>query len=502
MFGSVSDPAGARVPDAQVSVTNLETGLVFPTRTARDGLFAVNHIPPGSYRLEVRKPGFKVLSQTGIAMHLDEQLRLKLTLELGALTETVQIPETPSALDTQNAAIGTVIGSRQILDLPLLGRNFLDLTLLVPGVTPGAGGNISNYSVTGQREFANSILVNGVEVTGNRNNDTHVLPSVDAVQEFKALTSDFTPEFGNSGGGVIAIQTRSGSNEFHGDLYEFLRTNDTTARTFFAAEPSGLKQNDFGATLGGPIIKNRTFFFVSYEGQRQRNLFSYLDTTVPWSMIRVLPSGSVDLSGLRDPYTGTPVPIFDPAFYNANYSSSPFPGNIIPAGRVSPAGLRVLQDLFPQPNAPGIFNGWFNNFQASQRYQYDSDIGDLRLDHSFSARDRVSLTYDVMNFRSLTGDPFAGAIPIAGGGGADSADQTASANHGASVTYTRVISPTQLNELRLGFVHTPLSQNTLMHGDLANQLGIGNVNLPGFPATSGLPQIYLAFGPAAGGSTY
>ena len=295
----------------------------------------------------------------------------------------------------------------------------------------GTGGNVANYSVNGQREFANSIVVNGIEVTENRNNDTHVVPSVDAVEEFKAVTSTYAAEFGHAGGGIIAIETNGGSNQLHGSLYEFVRTNATTARTFFAAQPSGLKENDFGASLGSPLRKNRTFFFASYEGHRQRNVFSYLDTTVPQQMIHLTPGGNVDLSRLRDPYTGEQMPIFDPSFFNSNYVSQQFAGNMIPASRVSPAGLNVLQKLFPQPNARGILNGWFDNFQVSQPYRFDSDTGDLRLDHSFSEQDRVSLTYDVLQFRSLLGDPFGGAIPVAGGGGGDSADQTSMGNQAA-----------------------------------------------------------------------
>ncbi len=502
ILGSVSDPSRARVPAADVTATSRDTNRMFATRTNADGVFVLAQIPAGRYDVRVRKPGFKTLLRTDLELHVDDRLRIDVTMELGASTETVRISGNPPALQTENSGTGTVIGSRQIVDLPLLERDFLDLTLLVPGVTRGAGGNNTNFSVNGQREFANSILVNGVEVTGNRNNDTDVRPSVEAVQEFKAETSGYDAEFGRSGGGVIAVDTRSGSNEVHGSLFEFVRTNHTTARTFFAAAPSGLKENDFGAAVGGPVRKNRTFFFAAYEGKRQRNLFSYLDTTVPSGAVQVLPGGSVDLSGLRDPYTGKQVPIFDPAFYNANYYASQFPGNVIPAARVSPAGLHVLQQLFPKPNASGILNGWFNNFQASQRYRFASDVGDLRVDHWFDDNDRLALTYDVLNFRSLTGDPYAGAIPVPGGGGADSADQTTSANHSVTGSYTRIMSPTQLNELRLGFVHTPLKQKTLIEGDLANQLGIGGVNLSAFPATSGLPQIYLGFGALTGGSTY
>src|SRR5579871_6537024 len=368
ILGYVEDPSGSRVPGAEVTAINAATGLSFTSRTGDPGAFALYDLPPGSYQLQVKKAGFKTLSRAGLELHVDQQLRVDAVLELGQYTETLSVSRASPVLQDQSAETGQVLSSGQILDLPLLERNLFDLSLLIPGVVSGAGGNISNYSVSGQREFSNSISLNGAEITGNRNNDTNLRPSLESIEEMKVVTSTYAPEFGRSGAGVIDVQTRSGSNAFHGSLFEFLRTNQTTARTFFAAQPSGLKENDFGATLGGPVRKSRTFFFASYEAKRQRNLFSYLDTTVPAGMIKVLPNGGVDLSGLRDPLTGKEIPIFDPAFYNANYYAEQFPGNVIPADRVSHAGLQVLQKLFAAPNAPGIMNGWFNNYQVSQRY--------------------------------------------------------------------------------------------------------------------------------------
>ena len=502
ILGYVSDPRGGRVAGAEVSAIDHGTQLKVDVRTNDDGAFAISDLPPDLYELHVKKLGFAIATRTGLALHIDQQLHLDVVLELDLYKEAVVVPAPEPLLQDQSAETGEVIDSKQILDLPSLGRNFLDLILLIPGVNSGAGGNNANYSVNGQREFSNSIVVNGIEVTGNRNNDTNVRPGLESVEELKAVTSTYAPEFGRSAGGVIDIQTRAGTNAWHGSLFDFVRTNKTTARAFFASEPSGLKENDFGLTLGGPLRKNRTFVFASYEDHRQRNVFSYLDTTVPSNMIKVLPNDGVDLSGLRDPYTGKEIPIFDPSFYSANFYSEQFPGNLIPADRVSKAGLQVLQDLFPKPNAPGIFNGWFNNFQVSQHYLYNSDTGNLRLDHAFDDRNRLTATYDVTHFNSLLDDPFAGGIPIPGGGGADSADRTDSLNQSYGVTFTRINAPSQINELRVTFVDTPLSQSTLIQGDVANQLGIGNVNVAGFPATAGLPQVYLAFGAVTGGSTY
>jgi hypothetical protein len=503
ILGRIVDPSGATVGGVAVTVENEATGWVFAGSTNDLGGFAFPSLVPGSYRLIATKSGFRTLRRPSIFLILDQKLWLDLEVQLGERTEILNVTDSVSPLETQSPATGQVIANRQILDLPLLGRNFLDLAKLTPGVTAGAGGNNANFSITGQREFGNSLVVNGVEVTGNRNNDTNLRPSVDAVEEFKAMTSSFAPEYGRAIGGVIAVQTRSGGNAFHGSAYEFLRNNLTTARTFFAADPAALKQNNFGGSLGGPIVHNRTFFFASYEGLRTRDVFSYLDTTVPSDMIRTTAGGAADLSGLKDPYTGKQIPIFDPAAYAAYWTSEQFPENVLPASRVSRAGLKIVNQLFPRPNAAGILNGWFSNLQVGQRYQFGSDTGDVRVDHALSEKSHLSMSYDAVKFRSLTGDPFAGLINIAGGGSGDSADASDSMNQSAAISYTRTLGSTRLNELRAAWFQTSFAQNDLLQGtNLAKQLGIGNANLDGFPQTSGFPQIQLASGATTGGSTY
>jgi hypothetical protein len=503
ILGVVTDPSSALVGSAEVSAENEATGVRSRVETGSAGAYAIPNLVPGRYRITVKKQGFKVLVRAGIDLIIDQKLRLDLALEMGEITEIVNVDASAPQLQTESAETGQVIGNRQILDLPLLGRNFLTLALLVPGVAAGAGGNNANYSIAGQREFGNSIVINGIEVTGNRNNDTNVRPSVEAVEEFKALTSSYAAEFGRAAGGVIAIQTRAGGNQLHGSAYEFLRTSATTARTFFASSPAALQQNNFGASAGGPIARNRTFFFASYEGLRSRDTWSYLDTTIPAGMVHFLANGGVDLSALRDPLSGKQIPIFDPAFYNANYYSQVFPGNVIPASRVSPAGSKILQRLFPAPNAPGVLNGWFSNFNVRQPYQFASDTFDARVDHVFSDRDRLSVTYDAVRYNSLAGDRFDGQIPIPGGGSADSSDRSDSLNQSAAVSWLHVSGPRQFNELRAGYVRAAFQQNDLIHGtDLAQQFGIANANIPGFPQTSGFPQIQLGFGPITGGSTY
>src|SRR4029077_2212404 len=208
-------------------------------------------------------------------------------------SEVVTITDLPTMLQTRSMETGEVIDTHDILDLPLNARNFLDFTTLTAGVLPANGAvNSFSISVNGQRGYANSLMIDGIEATTNRTQDITITPSVDAVQEFKIITSAYAAEYGRAAGGVVTVQTKSGSNSFHGDAYEFFRPNFTAARPFAfgGKEPaSTLKRHDFGGTLGGPIRKNKSFFFVSFERTKLENAFTELDSTPPLQMINVLP---------------------------------------------------------------------------------------------------------------------------------------------------------------------------------------------------------------------
>jgi len=501
--GRICDPSGAVVSNVSLRVRNDATGLMQSARSNAWGEYSLAALPPGEYSLEVRAEGFTTITRSGLEVTIDRKIRLDFDLTIAMLSQTETVTAGTPLLQVQSVETGELMGSRFIVDLPLLGRDFLDLTRLTAGVSSGAGGNTLNLSVNGQREFGNSVLVDGIEVTANRNNDTTVRPSVDSVEEFKVVASGYAAEFGRAAGAVVAIQSKSGTNQLHGDLFEFFRPSPTAARSFFETEASPLRQNNFGGAVGGPVRKDKTFFFASYEGERMRDAYSYLDSVPPAGQVRFLANGNVDLSGLKDPFTGKQIPIFDPDVYATNYYASPFPGNIIPASRISPAGRAVLEDLFPAPNAPGIFNGWFNNFDSQQAYSYDSDRAAVRIDHIFSDFDRLSDVYHYGTFVSDTGDRFAGHIPVTGGGDADYGDSENSRSQTLSISETHLISNRWLNELRIGYTRYRLDQLSLVNDqNLASQYGMGNINLPGYPQTSGLPQVYLGFGAATGGSTY
>jgi hypothetical protein len=496
-MGRVTDPGARAVPGAEVKTRNDATGLSQRTLTDGSGNYVLANLPPGTYSVTISKQGYRAAGLSRLPLLIDQVARADAQLEIGPVSEQISVVASETGLQTQTAETGEVIQSRQILELPLLGRSFLDLARLTTGVSSGSQGNNVNLSINGQREFANSILVDGVEATTNRNNDTNLRPSVDSVEQFKVLTSSYAPEFGRAAGGIIAIQTKAGTNRFHGSLYEFYRPSATAARSFFSLEPPALNQHNFGGTLGGPLKKDKTFFFVSYEQERLRDAYSYLDSVPPVDQIRFLPNGDVDLSGLKDPRTGKQIPVFDPT------SFQPFPDNIIPANRVSPAGKATLQNFFPRPTLPGMLNGWFNNFNAHQTYAFDSHTADARLDHYFSDRDRGFVAYHYSDFGSLLGDRFAGRIPVDGGGDADTGDHTQQRSQSVSVAETHLLSVRWVNEIKLGYTRFRLNQFSLLNNrKLAEQFGLGNVNLPGFPQTFGFPDIYLGSGYQAGGSTY
>ncbi len=496
IVGRVTDLRTRAVSLAAVEAVNQGTGLSQRTLTDKAGEYALPNLPPGSYSLTFRKEGFHV-TKIYLQLLINETSRADAQLEIGPVSEEIDVVEAEPDIDTETATTGEVIQSHQILELPLLGRNFLDLARLTPGVRTGSGGNNVNLSVNGQREFANSVLVDGIESTTNRNNDTSFRPSVDSIQEFKVLTSGYAPEFGHAAGGVVAIQTKSGSNHFHGSAYEFFRPSSTAARDYFALEPPQLSQHNFGGTLGGPIVENKAFFFVSYERTRLRNAYSYLDSVPPLNQVRFLPNGDVDLSGLKDPRTGKQVPIFDPN------SGQQFAGNVIPAAHVSPAGKATLLNLFPLPTLPGTLNGWFNNFDSRQDYRENTNTVDARMDPYSSERDRAFLAYHYADDGSLLGDRFAGKIPIDGGGDADYGNDSNTRAHAVSLAETHLISFRWTNDIRFGFTTFAYRQQSLLNNiNLAEQLGVGNVNLPGFPQTSGFPNIYLGSGYSTGGSTY
>ncbi len=528
IIGQITDSTGAVIPGAVITARDEDKGVTFKGQSDGGGNYVILNVTPGTYTVTVSREGFGDSTASHTTLVIDQKLLLNFRLAPGSTSTTVEVTEKPTLLQTQSAEVGTVISGDDITALPLLSRDFYNLTLLVPGVAQ-VGGSVNSYalSVSGQREFANSILLDGVESTTNRTQDVTVTPSVDSVQEFKVITSSYDAEYGNAAGGVVQVQTKAGTNQFHGVAYEFFRPNFLTAKpySFGGTEPSpSLKQHNFGGTFGGPIFKNRSFFFASYEGSRQNNAYTYLDSTIPFGLIKTQPNGSVDLSGLVDPNAGLPSsfcngkpcpaagtvdPIFNPAISYACYGGYPgclpqqFPGNIIPASSVSAAGLNTLLNFFPKPNLPGIRNGWFSNYAVDSPVTADTNQVDSRFDQVITQKDRLYAIYHWGTNSSLVTDPYHGGTVVPGAGDADQANNQNGGAQSISITEDHIFSPTKLNEFRFGYTRYFLNQYSLLNGtDYSTKYGVGNITVPGFSATVGYPYMDLADGYLAGGSTY
>lgn len=523
IVGQVTDPSGAIVPGAAITVTDEEKGVSFTSRTDSTGNYTVPSLPPGIYSVAATAAGFGTSEYTHVVLAIDQHLALDFKLKVSTVTATVTVSAASPLLQTQTAEVGTVISGNAITDLPLEGREFFDLTTLVPGVTSVAGSGTINtigLDVSGQREYGNSVLMDGIEATTNRTQDITVDPNVDSVGEFKVITATYDAEFGNAAGGVIAIQTKSGTNFIHGDAFEFFRPPYLAARITLPGvstpqPPSELKQNNFGGTIGLPIKRDRSFLFVAYEGMRQKDPYSYVDSTVPFGLINngnpILPNEDISFAGLLDPYAGSSAaagtidPIFDPVVSVDSYGGAEqqFTGNIIPASRVSTAGLNTLLNFYPKPNLTGIDNGWFRNYEVYSPTNTDFDKVDARFDQVLSGRDKLYAVYHWQSYNTLITDPYWGHTVVQGAGDADQANKEDFEPQSISVTYDHTFSSSKLNEVQFGYLLYPENLYSLLNGtDYSTKYGVGNVDVPGYPATVGYPQIFLADGYLAGGSTY
>ncbi len=347
--GRITDPLGAPIANAQVVVTSPDTGLVRSAATNSDGGYRIPSLQPGPYQVSAQAPGFQPVHSGKLRLSLEETLRVDLVLPVAGVAETLTVTALVPATETSHATLGQVVDQRAVLELPLNGRNFAQLGTLMPGVvapperlggargdaTPGGFGAVtSGFSVNGQRNQSNNFLLDGATNNDTFNSGFVLRPPPDAIQEFRILTHNYSAEYGRNSGSVVNVVTRSGTNRWHGSAWEFNRDDALEARNFFARERPTLRQNQFGGTVGGPLVRNRWFVFGYYEG--------YRNTQGITASRRVLTAAERvgDFSAfpgvLRDPLTGLP-----------------FPGNRIPENRLDPLALRLLDELVPLPNSPG-----------------------------------------------------------------------------------------------------------------------------------------------------
>ncbi len=360
--GLVVDGSGAVVPRAELLLTNVDQNRPWKTRSNESGAFVFAQIPPGKYKFSAEAQGFKRFSREGLILQVAQVAEINVTLELGAMTETVSIKAETPLLETASSTLGEVVNSMTTENLPLNGRNVLQLVALTPGINTnsafrnsGSGGgsiNAVGFSANGGRNVSTAIMLDGSpqEVMGY--NQPAYVPSPDALQEFRVQTNSMSAEYGRTGGAVVNMVHRSGTSQFHGVLYEFLRNNAFDASGFFnnlnGRDKAAFRYNQFGVTAGGPLTRSRqtTFFFVNYEGIRQVNP-GEATFSVPTALMR------------RGDFSEVSGIIYDPATINTAGERQPFSKNQIPSARQNPVGVKMMS-FYPQPNRPGIINNFFS----------------------------------------------------------------------------------------------------------------------------------------------
>ncbi|HEY6190390.1 MAG TPA: TonB-dependent receptor [Pyrinomonadaceae bacterium] len=437
--GRVTNITGAQLAGASIKLVHAATNETRSLRTGAEGEFSIPQLPPGAYRLEIEANGYGKYARE-FELQVNQTQQLDVTLEVGPLAvEVVNVTDSLPTIQKDTAAIGTVIENRQVVGLPLDGRNFYELSLLVPGAVPAAPGSAGSvrgdfsFSVNGAREDGNNFLLDGVYNVDPKLNTFGVLPSVDAIREFEMLTSTYDASFGRNAGAQVNVVLKSGSNQIHGSAYEFFRNGALDARNYFAPSDQPAPQyqrNQFGFSLGGPIRRDRSFFFVDYEATRAREGITRV-TNVPTLAER---NGDFSQSAL------SPAPL-DPL------TGQPFTGGVIPTARINPIG-RALANLYPLPNRAVPFQ----NFVSSPTQRDRNDTFDVRLDHALSLRSNLTFRYSFGD-RNLF-EPFTGAtFSLVPGYGATIPRRS----QNIMLSETHVFTPAFINDVRLAFNRVALS---------------------------------------------
>jgi hypothetical protein len=485
--GLVTDPSGAVIASAKVVATNTGTNVPFETATNDGGLYTFPFLPVGNYTVAVETSGFKKSVLGPFKLEVNQIARVDVRLELGDATQTVEITDVAPILQTESTQTGDSLNSNKLTSLPLKNRNFVSLTLLIPGaVSPNPEGMAGRLGarpyVNGNREQTNNFMLDGVDVNDSIDNRVGYSPSVDALEEVRVLTGNAAAEFGSAGGATVMLQIKSGTNQFRGNVFEFLQNEKLNANGFFrnrtaaTATRSGFKRNIFGGTFGGPIQRNKAFFFVNYEGTRQ--------TTGGPANASVAPQAwrNGDLSQF-------PNTIIDPT------TGQQFPNKQIPRSRFSPVAsfLFANPSLYPLPNQNGVGPlGIAGNYASSNKAKLNNDQGDVKIDYRLSDKDNLMGRWSRGQYETLGSQ---NPLPVQLTSGTQNPTQSAVLN------WNRTFTPSMVNEARFAFSRVVIQDRAI---DWSGQLGTdGNqkFGIPGGQPNPGLSAVTLGSGLTGIGST-
>jgi hypothetical protein len=470
VLGTITDPSGSAVPSATVTATNAATNVQAKTVTDQTGRYLLPTLQPGSYRIEAGAPGFKKYVHSNIELNVGQQIQIDIPMLVGEVTESVSVDSTVSAIETTSSSLGKVVSNRAILNLPLNSRNIYSLIFLTPGVAGSIGNNYNSmsYSVNGARASMMDTLIDGATAshpTVQGYSGISAFPSVDAIGEFKVMGANFPAEYGRSAGSVLNVVYKSGTNNFHGTAYEFLRNSALDANSFYNnlrnVPLASFKRSQYGGTLGGPIKKDRTFFMTSYEGLRQGS-FSTRTSTVPTALQK---SGN-----FTETYAGAnnPVLIFDPFTTRASGTSfirDPFPGNIIPVNRMDRVGQNYTK-YYPAPNTQGVAWTNANNYYNQGSSVLNIDQFDFRVDHNLTSTQRIFTRYSYRNQDSLPAVLWPKELTAA-----ETTNNERNRMHNGVIDYTVTAGPKTVINLRGGYARSLYFYENLGLGFKASELG-------------------------------
>ena len=478
--GTVMDPTGAAVVGATVTAKSVERGLSYTSVTNESGIYRIAQLPVGSYELKVEKPGFASVAYAAFVLTLNQVARIDVALKVGQVAQSVEVTGAAPILKTETTQVDTIINSATNEAIPLATRNYVELTLLAPGTVTtdphslNTGDNTGSGGrplINGNREQSNNFLLDGMDNNQVSDNLLGYTPAPDAIEEFNLITNNASAEFGNFEGGIVSVSIKSGTNSYHGDVWEFFRNDKLNANSWannFSGTPRDkLRWNMFGGTLGGPVFKNKLFFFVDYQGQR----FDHPSSTGPITVFTTAERAG-NFSQLL---TQKGIQLYNPCQGTSGQNGTAcvaatprtaFAGNIIPASMISP----VAKALFASSLYPTTIN---NNLQQNALNTttslLNSNQGDIKVDYQFSDKDRVSGRFT----RAYQNNPSTNSQPLIGNG------SSTAPIWNTVVDWTRTINPSLVNDARFGWSHITLNTGSSFVsgvGAFGNSIGIGNGN--------------------------
>ena len=504
IFGTVTDNTGAVVPNAQITITDIPKGTSVQVQSDGSGNYRAQHLIPDSYRVDVEAPGFNKSTADNVIVYADTSPKVDLQLSVAGTTNTVTVSSGAPLLQTDRAEVSTILNARAVENLPNFNRNFTSFELLTPG-TSYIGWNVGEANnpqrsqqieVNGQLPFAT-----GYELDGTDNQDpiigvAVINPNLDATSEMKVTSQNYDAEFGKAVAGLVTAQTKSGSNDFHGSAFEYRRSDAQQARdpfSEFARDPLTGRylapnlHNQFGGSVGGPILKDKLFFFGDYQGLREKTGTATL-TTVPTALARNSCTSGGDCN-LSEYLQGGQGQIFDPTTnQTALTGRTRFAGNIIPAARLSAPAVNFFK-LLPLPNVAGA--GIVNNYSASGSGIFDTNQADGRVDYQLSQKLHLFGRYTYFG-SNLSGAPFFGAAGGSGFGSGGFAGTDTARDQSVAAGADYVVSPRWLTDIRFGYLRLHVDENgPNFNQPLGNDLGIPNANVGDLALNGGLPQFNI-----------